>query len=98
MRSEAFMTAPGSGDPHGLDVDELADAVLRELPSVAGALDAAEGQARVGLDDAVDEYGAGLDLRRQTLRPPTILCPERCPEPEGGVIGQAHGIAFVFSA
>src|SRR5256885_5380249 len=33
-------------DPDGLDVDELADAVLRELASVARALDPAEGQAR----------------------------------------------------
>src|SRR5438105_11972923 len=67
MRSEAFMAAPRLGDPHGLDVHELADAVLRKLPSVAGALDAAEGKARVGLHDAVDEHGARLDPCRQML-------------------------------
>src|SRR5215470_16150545 len=47
--------------------DELADAVLGELPAVAGALDAAERQARIRLDDAVHEHRAGLDLRGEPL-------------------------------
>ena len=38
---------------------------LGELAAVAAALDAAEGQARVRGDHAVDEHGAGLDLARE---------------------------------
>ena len=57
-----------SGDPDRLDVDELADAVLRQLAPVARALDAAERQPRVGLDQAVDEHRAGLDLARPAAR------------------------------
>src|SRR5262245_8824888 len=34
----------------GLDVRELADAVLGELAAVAGGFDATEGKARVGVD------------------------------------------------
>src|SRR6266511_4023786 len=97
MRSEAFMAAPGLGDPDRLDVDELADAVLRELAAVAGALDAAEGQARVGLDDAVDEHGARLDLRRQMFGARAALRPEGGAEAEGRGVGQADGIALVRS-
>src|SRR5262249_56624420 len=54
--------SPFSADPDGLDVDELADAVLGELAAVAGALDAAEGQTRVGPDDADHRRAAPLDL------------------------------------
>src|SRR5437899_12352636 len=50
--------------PDGRDVDELADAVLRELASVASALDPADAQARVRLHDPVHEDHADLDLRR----------------------------------
>src|SRR6202035_4478590 len=39
--------AAGITDPHGLDVAELADAVVRELPAETGSLDAAERQLRV---------------------------------------------------
>ena len=40
----------------------------RQLAAVAGVLDAAEGQARVGLHDAVDEDRAGLDLGGERAR------------------------------
>src|SRR5262245_52497928 len=85
-----------SADPDGLDVDELTDALLGELPAVAGTLDAAEGQTRVRLDDAVHEHRAGLDLRGEPLRPNAILRPQRRAEPEHGVVGQPDGIAFVL--
>src|SRR5206468_877042 len=97
MRSEAFMAA-GLGDPDGLDVDELADAVLRQLAPVTGALDASERHARVGLDDAVDEHGARLDLRCQMLGAPAVLGPQRRAETKGRIVGQADGIALVLRA
>src|SRR5262249_31871895 len=50
------------GKPHGLDVDELPDAVHAELPAVARALHAAERQARVGHHHGVEEHEACLDL------------------------------------
>src|SRR6185295_6135280 len=59
VRASQGTTAPLL-DPYCLDVHELADADLRQLAAVAGALDAAEGQARIGLDDAVDEDVAGV--------------------------------------
>src|SRR5215510_1922692 len=93
---EAFMVIPGSGDPDGLDVDELADAVLRQLASVAGALDAAEGHARVGLDDAVDEDRPGLDLLGQMLGAPAVPRPQRGAESKGRVVGQPDGVVLVL--
>src|SRR5687767_9066046 len=47
-------------DPDGLGVHELLDAEFRQLAPVAAVLDAAEGEARVGLHRAVDEDAAGL--------------------------------------
>jgi len=53
--------------PHRLDVGELANAVLRQLPPAVEALDDAEGQARIRLHHAVDEHGARFNLRGQAL-------------------------------
>ena len=48
--------------PDALDVDEFPDAVFGKLPPVTRSFDAAEGQARIGFDELVDEYTAGLDF------------------------------------
>ena len=49
-------------DPDRLDVDELANAVDAELAPIAGVLDAAKRQARIGDHHAVDKHLPGLDL------------------------------------
>src|SRR5262249_18146582 len=59
--------ASGRADPDRLHVDELADAELQELAPVAAALDAAEGQLRIGGCHAVDEDAARLQPPRLTL-------------------------------
>src|SRR6266567_4031091 len=51
----------GVAHPHRLDVHEFVDPELRQLAPIAALLHAAERQARVGSDHAVDEHGAGLD-------------------------------------
>src|SRR5580658_6906601 len=51
------------GDPHRLDVDELADAGGGQLAAVAALLDPAEGKTRVGFDRTVNEHGAGFNAR-----------------------------------
>src|SRR5215813_12713020 len=94
----AIPPSPALGDPDRLDVRQLADAVLRQLASVAGTLDASEGHARVGLDHAVDEHGARLDLPREMLGAPAVLGPDRGAEAKGRVVGQADRIALVLRA
>src|SRR2546428_5118548 len=54
-------------DPDRLDVRELADPVRGKLPSIAGALHAAEGEPRVRRDHAVHEHASGLDPAREPL-------------------------------
>src|SRR5205085_12347195 len=76
-RSSAPVVMTGLRDPDRLDVDELADAVLRELAAVPRALDPAERQARIRLHDAVHEHRAGFDRRRETVRAPAIPRPQR---------------------
>src|SRR4030095_17092455 len=49
-------------DPHGLDVDEFANAFARKLAPVARTLHSAEGQSRVGRDHGVDKDQARIDL------------------------------------
>src|SRR6185295_9213421 len=82
-------------DPDRFDVDELADADHRELAAVAGALDAAKGQARIGLDDAVDEDVAGLDLGGQPLAADGIAGPHAGAEAERGAVRQLDGVRGV---
>src|SRR5712692_3859710 len=85
----------GSGDPDRLDVHELTDAVLGELPPVARALDPAERQAWIRLHESIHEDRAGLDLRGHALGAGAILGPDRGAEAERRVVGEAHGLGFV---
>src|SRR5882762_11868330 len=75
-------------DPHRLDIHEFTDAVLGELAAVTRALDTAEGQARVGLDDPIDENRARLDLRGQALGAGAVGRPQRGAQAVGGVVGE----------
>src|SRR5439155_671043 len=81
-----------------LHVHELADAELRKLAPVARAFDAAEGEARVGLDEAVHEHAARLDRRREALGTLPARGPEGRAEPEGRVVREANGVLLVARA
>src|SRR5207244_8019766 len=85
-------------DPDALHVHELADAELRELAPVARALDAAEGEARVRLDEPVHEHGARLDERREALGALPARGPEGRAEPEGGGVRGAAGVLLAARA
>lgn len=50
--------------PHRLRIHKFMYPQPGQFASVAGSLHAAEGQARIGFDHAVDEGGAGLNARR----------------------------------
>src|SRR5207247_10520043 len=52
-------------DPDGLRVQELADAEAAQFAAVAGTLDAAERQARVGTHGGIDEYASRLERAHQ---------------------------------
>jgi alkylation response protein AidB-like acyl-CoA dehydrogenase len=56
-----------SRHPHRLDVHELPQPEFRQLAAVPRALDPAERQPRIGLDEPVHEHAARLDLPRQAL-------------------------------
>src|ERR1700719_1161697 len=60
-----WLRGDGGADPDGLDVDEFADAEGGEFPAIAAALDAAEGEARVGCSHAVDEDAARFEVPGQ---------------------------------
>src|SRR5206468_4910968 len=78
-----------------LDVDELAEAVFRQLAAVARPLDASERQPRVRPDLAVHEDAARLDLAGEPLRPAVVARPERRPEAVRGVVAERDGLRFV---
>ena len=82
-------------DPDRLDVDELADAVGAELASVAGVLDAAKRQARVGDDHAVHEHLPCLDLVDETCAFRDVVRPHAGAEPERRVVCQANRLGGI---
>src|SRR5215510_4578677 len=66
----------GVFDPDGLCVDEGVRAEVRELATVAAVLDPADGNARVGRRDAVDEHTAGVELARDAAGEVDVRGPE----------------------
>jgi hypothetical protein len=82
--------------PDTLDVDELADAELREFPPVTRAFHPAEGEPGVGLDDAIDEDRAGFDPGGQGLGGRRIAGDDRCAQAEGRAVGQRDGVLAVL--
>jgi len=68
-RRTSRQSRPRRSNPDGLDVDELADAEFGEFAAIAGLLHAAEGEAGIGGDHAVDKHLPRLNLARQTARP-----------------------------
>src|SRR5690606_31535662 len=70
-----------------LDVDELADAEVRQLAAVTTVLDAAEGQAWIGLHEHVDAAAAGLEFMRRNPRAALDVACEHCrAESEAGFV------------
>ena len=70
----------------------------RQLAPVARGFHAAERQARVGFDHAVDEGAAGLDMRCQLLGARRVLAPDRRAEAEAGFVGDAQRVCFARGA
>src|SRR5688572_14373842 len=85
-------------DVHRLDVDEFADAMLGQLAAEARGLGAAERQAHVAAHDRVDERRADLQAARDRLAGGGIARPHAAAEPEGGVVGHAHGLVGIAHA
>src|SRR5262249_43654920 len=72
-----------SGHVDRLHVHELADSEARQLAAVAGLLDAAERQARVGAHEGVHEARAGLELvARDALAAGAVAGEDRGAQPE----------------
>src|SRR5579884_712755 len=88
----------GLADDDGLDVGELADAEAAELAAVAAAFDAAEGEAGVGGDHAVDEDVAGFDATGELGAALDVGGPQRGAQAVGGVVGQLDGVVGVARA
>src|SRR5207248_6075670 len=78
-----------SADPDSLDVAELADAVLRQLPTVPRVLHAAERQRRVGGDHPVDEHLSGIQVGGEPLLLVRVGGPRVRAEAEAGGVGEA---------
>jgi len=79
------------GDDDGFGVEEFAHADGGEFAAVAGALDAAEGEAVVAGDDGVEEDGAGLDFDGEALAFSIVGGPGGGGEAEGCVVGEVDG-------
>src|SRR5438067_13818211 len=77
----------GSEYRDALDVDELANAVLRQLPPVARPLDGSAPQPRVGPDLPVHEHAARPDPAGQSPRPAFVARTPRRPEAGRGAAG-----------
>src|SRR5262245_54353600 len=75
------------GDKDALDVDELADAEMRQLASVPALLYTAERQLRIGPDHLVYEHRACLNLLEREVRSPLQVAREHATtQAEDGVV------------
>ncbi|CAG6394318.1 hypothetical protein SCOCK_260012 [Actinacidiphila cocklensis] len=99
MGRQMYMTMQGRAGsaavPDGGGVAELADAVLGQLPAVAGALDAAEGQRRVRGGHAVEEHPARLQVAHEAPLLVLVGGPHVGTQAERRVVGQRHRLAQV---
>src|SRR5207249_829657 len=82
-------------DPHRLDVHELPDAERGQLPAIPTALDAAEGQARVGGYHAVDEDCSSLDLPGEFFPIVNVAGPQVCAETIDRMVRHADSLGRV---
>src|SRR5207244_13138921 len=95
-RVRSLAVLAGRAAPHRLDVGELFDSILRQLPAVARPLHAAEGQPRVGCDHAVDEDEPRLDTLRELLGSLDVTRPDVGAEPEVRIVGDPKGVLGVL--
>src|SRR5262245_40646314 len=79
---EELWSIARSCDGNGFNVYEFADTFAAELAAVAGLLDAAEGQPRIGSNHAVDECGAGLDFVDKKIALTAVVAPKAGAEAE----------------
>src|ERR1700736_2483091 len=82
--------------PDRLDVHEFADAVNAKFAAIAGSLDAAEWQARIGRDHSVDEHGAGVDLPCVNRGLDEVTGPYRSTQPALSLGGAGDGFLGGF--
>src|SRR5437763_1516876 len=85
-RSRSLDPAPALAlcllDPDGLDVHKFADAEDAQLAPVAGVLDAAERQARIGGHHRIDENQPRFDLLDEALALGRVVRPRAAAETE----------------
>src|SRR5262245_32749846 len=81
----------GVFDPDGLCVHKGVRAEMGELATVAAVLDTADGNARVGRRDAVDEHTAGVEVARDAASQLDVGGPEIAAQTELAGIGCADG-------
>src|SRR5215510_2884461 len=74
-------------DPDGLCVHKGVRAEMGELATVAAVLDAADGNARVGRRDPVDEHTAGVEFARDAASEVDVRGPQIAPQTELAGIG-----------
>src|SRR5690349_4557511 len=86
--------ASARDDLERADVRELVHAHRGELTAVAGALDAAEREPRVGGDEGIHRDQAGFDPARHGLRALRVLAPDGGAEPVARVVGQLDGLVL----
>jgi hypothetical protein len=67
----------GLPNPHRLRIHEFMHSQPGQFAPEARCLNTAERQARIGFDDAVNECGAGLNVRRQLLGTCHVLASNR---------------------
>src|SRR5947209_3090500 len=78
-------------DPDGFDVDKLADADLGQLAAVAAVFDAAEGEAGIGFDCAVDKNAAGFDLGAEAFGQCDVGSPDAGAQAVARAVGECDG-------
>src|ERR1700687_1710475 len=77
-------------------VDEFLDSIAAQLPSIAGLLDAAERQARIGCEQAVYESRAGLEFAGDPLAALHVFSEHGGAEAEDRVVRDADGVGLVL--
>src|SRR5690606_2642286 len=91
------LLSAGGGEPDGVGVHELADALDAHLPAHAALVEAAEGRPLVEVRRAVrvDERVSGTEPRGDAGGPLRIGRPDRGAQAGPGVVGAGHGVVRV---
>src|SRR5262245_62607921 len=88
---------PGSPDKHGLNIDELFNAIGGEFAPITTLFDPAKRQARIGFHESVDETTASLEcMGGNMLAFGHILREDRCAQAKHGIVGHVDGFLLVW--